>query len=93
LVAICLQTNYRDSANVPDDAQDALMREAQKQLAPYANVTEFMRMFTSEAAAKVPNASLDYVYVGKRTAQPWVALGKQAMKESGHVFARGSWVC
>lgn len=54
-----------ESANVDDGTQQQFMEVARARLAPWADRTTFLRMYTSEAALRVPDASLDYVYVGE----------------------------
>lgn len=60
------QDNYVEGANVPDDQQQANYELAQQRLAPWADRTVFLRMFTNEAALLVPDTSLDWAYVGAR---------------------------
>ena len=62
------QENYVDPANQPQDAQDAIFRTAQAKLQPWTNknVTTFYRMKSTQAAEKIPDQSLDFVYVDAR---------------------------
>ena len=58
--------NYVDGANVGKREQQNIYNEAQRRLRPFENITTFMRMLSSEAAAKINDTSLDFVYVDAR---------------------------
>jgi hypothetical protein len=60
------QENYKDIANVGNDAQENLYQDTKKRLERFSDKTEFMRMKTVEAARLVPDASLDFIYVDAR---------------------------
>jgi hypothetical protein len=60
------QENYKDIANVGNDAQENFYQETKKRLERFSDKTEFMRMKTVEAARLVPDASLDFIYVDAR---------------------------
>lgn len=60
------QTNYKDQANVDNSAQEGLYQETMKRLEPFKEKLRVFRMFTSEAAKKIPDESLDYIYVDAR---------------------------
>lgn len=57
--------NYADIANVPDDEQEELFQEAQSRLNKFkarGTELEFLRMLTADAAAKIPEGSVDFIY-------------------------------
>lgn len=61
------QTNYRDIANVDNSVQNQLYQETKQRLAPWASITTFYRMLSTEAAQQhIANTSLDFVYVDAR---------------------------
>lgn len=63
------QENYDDIANVSNDEQEAILREAHSRLDKFGKrgtKVEFLRMLTSEAAPHIPDGSLDFVYVDAR---------------------------
>eukprot|EP00667_Euglena_gracilis_P016120 EG_transcript_16810 len=60
------QENYSEAANVPFHEQEANLVETRKHMQPFGYRTVFLRMFTSEAAKQIPDASLDYVYIDAR---------------------------
>lgn len=60
------QERYDDTANVENNQQESLFQATKKRLAQHANITEFMRMYTTEAAKLVPDDSLDFIYVDAR---------------------------
>jgi hypothetical protein len=60
------QANYVDGANAGQREQESIYNEAKKRLKPFANITQFMRMKSSDAATKIANTSLDFVYVDAR---------------------------
>ena len=51
---------------VEDAVQEARFEETKSNLRQYSHITEFLRMYTSEAAKLVPDNSLDYIYVDAR---------------------------
>jgi hypothetical protein len=60
------QVNYIDNANVPDQKQEEFFQTTQKNLEPWKTKTEFFRMLSTEAAAKIADQSLDFVYLDAR---------------------------
>lgn len=60
------QERYDDTANVDNNKQESLFQATKKRLAQHANITEFMRMYTTEAAKLVPDDSLDFIYIDAR---------------------------
>ena len=63
------QENYDDIANKSNEEQEAILSEAHGRLDKFkerGTEVEFMRMLTSEAAAQIPDNSLDFVYVDAR---------------------------
>lgn len=60
------QERYDDTANVDNNKQESLFQATKQRLAQHADITEFMRMYTTEAAKLVPDDSLDFIYVDAR---------------------------
>lgn len=60
------QENYKDSANADQAGHDQRFNETKTKLAQWKDKTEYLRMFTTEAAKHVPDGSLDFVYVDAR---------------------------
>jgi hypothetical protein len=60
------QANYHDGANVDSDTQQQIYEAAQATLAPWAHVTKFMRMLSTQAADLIADNSLDYIYLDAR---------------------------
>lgn len=60
------QKNYEEGANVDDAAQEGHYQETKKLLEPFKDKTEFLRMLSVEAAQKIPDRSLDFVYIDAR---------------------------
>lgn len=62
------RSNYSDNANVDNAAQEATLKHCRQRLSPYSHRTQldFMRMWTTEAAKKVPDNSVDFIYVDAR---------------------------
>eukprot|EP00667_Euglena_gracilis_P024109 EG_transcript_27551 len=60
------QDNYTESANVPLPQQERYLAEARHRLAPFNASVVYLRMFTTEAAKRIPDMSLDYVYIDAR---------------------------
>lgn len=60
------QDNYTDLANVNDNKQDTYYQDAVTRLAPYENITEFYRMYSTEAAQKLDRESMDFAYIDAR---------------------------
>lgn len=60
------QENYVDRANVNDKEHLNRMQITRKILEKYANKTIYHKMLTSEAAQKIKNNSLDFLYVDAR---------------------------
>ena len=58
--------NYVDIANVAQWHQDANYEAARQRLAPFASRSSIWRMTSLEAAARIPAASLDFVYIDAR---------------------------
>lgn len=59
-------TNYLDAANVEQDEQNRIFRQAQENLKPYSNQTVFLKMTTLEGAEHIEDDSVDYIYVDAR---------------------------
>jgi|UniRef100_A0A8J9SJD4 hypothetical protein len=60
------QENYKDSANVVQDKQDSLFQSTQNRLQPWRHITTFHRMLSTQAAQRIPDQSLDFVYIDAR---------------------------
>lgn len=68
------RANYSDSANVDDARQEAIYQGMLKRLGPYKSAgpgrvgaeLQILRMWTTEAALKVPDESIDFIYVDAR---------------------------
>ena len=60
------QENYKDLANVDDNQQEALFQTTKAKLKPWENKTEYFRMYSTEAAQKIDDHSVDFVYVDAR---------------------------
>lgn len=60
------QTNYKDVANVNNAKHEQFMNETQERLKAYSSITEFMRMYSTEAAKLIPKESLDFAYIDAR---------------------------
>jgi hypothetical protein len=60
------QTKYVDQANVDNSTQDEIFAAAKNNVQQWANKTTFMRMRSDQAALKIADSSLDYVYVDAR---------------------------
>ncbi|KAI8927914.1 hypothetical protein BC831DRAFT_450950 [Entophlyctis helioformis] len=60
------QENYKDIANVDNAAQNELYAETMSRVAPWKSKVEVLRMFTSQAAGKIKDGELDFVYVDAR---------------------------
>lgn len=60
------QTNYIDGANVEDTHQIKNFKDTKEKLKAWQNKTEFMKMYSTEAAKMIPNNTLDWVYIDAR---------------------------
>ena len=60
------QENYSDSANVDQKAQEKNYEQTKATLRQWANITEFFRMYSIQAAQKMKKESLDFVYLDAR---------------------------
>lgn len=57
---------YVDRANVPQERQERYFRETTERLARFGERSEIWRTTSAEAAARVEDSSLDFVYVDAR---------------------------
>ncbi len=57
---------YRDRANVPQDEQERNYERARALLAQHGERSEIWRLTSAEAAARVPDGSLDFAYIDAR---------------------------
>jgi hypothetical protein len=60
------QEVWQDVANQPQDVQDSLYKETLLRLSVYGDRSEVWKMRSTDAAAKVPDDSLDFVYIDAR---------------------------
>lgn len=60
------ESNYHDSANVPQTTHDANYRETVRRLSPFGERSTIWRMYGDEAAARIPHHSMDFVYLDAR---------------------------
>jgi hypothetical protein len=60
------QTKYVDQANLDNSTQDENFAAAKNSVQQWANKTTFMRMRSDQAALKILDSLLDYVYVDAR---------------------------
>jgi hypothetical protein len=62
------RSNYTDSANVDNSAQEKIYQDTMARLAPYHSRTKLvvMRNFTTTAVLSIPDASIDFIYVDAR---------------------------
>lgn len=58
--------HYVDSANVPQSEHERFYEHTRGRLAPYGGRSEIWRTTSTEAAARIPDASLDFVYIDAR---------------------------
>jgi Methyltransferase domain len=57
---------YEDRSNVSQDEFERYYQETRDRLAPYGSRSEIWRLMSVEAAARVPDRSLDFVYIDAR---------------------------
>jgi len=57
---------YVDRANVSQEQQEEFFLRARKRLGRYGSRSEIWRLTSSEAALRVPDGSLDFVYIDAR---------------------------
>lgn len=76
--------NYIDSANVEQSEQEKRYQEARKRLEPWQDKTVFMRNFSTVAAERIPDDSLDFVYVDARATGtgPVCCMGRSSVGHS-----------
>lgn len=60
------QENYKDIANVADATHNQFYEQTKAALQQYSTITEFFKMYSSEAAKKIDKNSVDYVYLDAR---------------------------
>ena len=58
--------DYIDIANVPQERQEKFYAAARERLAPFGERSQIWRMTGDEAAARIPDGSLDFVYLDAR---------------------------
>ena len=66
LVSFEKQENYKDVANVSNDIHNKFYEETKERLKPFEGITEFYRMYSTEAAKKIEPESLDFAYIDAR---------------------------
>jgi hypothetical protein len=57
---------YVDRANVPQDAHERFLAETRQRLAPHGARSEILRLTSLEAAERVADRTLDFVYIDAR---------------------------
>jgi Methyltransferase domain len=57
---------YVDIANVPQARQEAFLAAARERLAPFGERSEIWRLTGDEAARRIPDGTLDFVYLDAR---------------------------
>jgi hypothetical protein len=57
---------YVDIANVPQQRQEAFLATTRERLAPFGERSDIWRMTGDEAAQRIPDGSLDFVYLDAR---------------------------
>lgn len=60
------QTIYRDVLSTPQDRQDFIMARAREQTRLHGSRVQLWREFSETAAAQLPDASVDFVYLDAR---------------------------
>jgi hypothetical protein len=60
------QKNYKDVANVPDAKHNQFYEETKRKLKPYANITNYYKMYSAQAAKLFEKESFDFVYIDAR---------------------------
>jgi len=60
------QENYVDGANVDQERQNEVYEEAKRRMADYEDKTTFHRTYSTEAATRFANFTLDFAYVDAR---------------------------
>jgi len=88
---------YRDHVN--QRKLDRFYAETQARLAPYGSRVMLMRQWSVEAAAQIPDASLDFVYLDGNHSFPYVVADLAAWSPkvraggiiAGHDFRRHKW--
>lgn len=60
------QENYHDAANVNNAVHNEFYQETKRRMAPFGNVPQFLRMYTSDAVKEIADNSLDFLYVDAR---------------------------
>lgn len=63
------QENYKDFANVNNEEHEKRFQETKTRMEPFKEKgvdIQYFRMYSTEAAKKIPDLSLDYVYVDAR---------------------------
>lgn len=60
------QQNYKDLANVANEQHENFFQETKRRLAPYKHITEYYRMYSTQAAQQIAPASLDFAYIDAR---------------------------
>jgi Methyltransferase domain len=60
------QENYVDVSNYDDAKFDQAMKQAKDRLQPYQDKLEWYKMYSTEAARKIDDESLDFAYIDAR---------------------------
>ena len=60
------QKNYKEAGNKPNSMMEVYFRRSVQNMAPYGEKVKVMRMLSSEAAKKIADNELDYIYIDAR---------------------------
>jgi hypothetical protein len=90
---------YLDRANVEQDLHEQFYRRTCKALAPYGKRSEIWRLTSVEAAQRVEDRSLDFVYIDarhdydsvKEDLEAWLPKVRPGGIISGHDYADGKF--
>lgn len=63
---------YTDMANIATEEQELYMTDCFRRMAKFGDRAQVVRMFSHEAAVKMPDASLDFVYIDGNHTYPYV---------------------
>jgi hypothetical protein len=91
-------TEYRDRSNVSQEAFEEYYRQTRELLAPYDSRSDIWRLTSLEAAERVPDGSLDFVYIDARhdyesvleDLEAWFPKVKPGGILAGHDYADGN---
>ena len=93
------EEEYDDRSNVSQDEFDVNYQQTRERLAPFGGRSEIWRMMSVEAAERVPEGSLDFVYIDARhdygsvleDLDAWFSKVKPGGIIAGHDYADGDF--